>query len=197
MDSSQWDERYRAKALVWSAGPNQFLVQQVADLPVGRALDVACGEGRNSLWLAERGWDVVATDFSPVAIDKARIRAAELGLDIDFRVADATQPVDGEFDLVLLFYLQVPHDGMARALDACRKALAPGGLLLVVGHDARNLHEGYGGPQSAAVLYSPGDVTGWVDGLTIERAETVDRVVEKDGERHVALDVLVRARRPR
>jgi len=196
MDSSQWDERYRAKPLVWSAGPNQFLVEEVADLPVGRALDVACGEGRNSLWLAQRGWNVVATDFSPVAIDKARARATELGLDVDCRVADATDPVDGAFDLVLLFYLQVPRDGMARAVAACAQAVAPGGLLLVVGHDARNPHEGYGGPQSATVLYSPDDVTGWIDGLTIERAETVDRVVEKDGERHVALDVLVRARRP-
>jgi 2-polyprenyl-3-methyl-5-hydroxy-6-metoxy-1,4-benzoquinol methylase len=69
MDADDWNARYGAAELVWSAEPNRFLVAEVSDLPAGRALDVACGEGRNAIGLAERGWDVTGGDFSAVAID--------------------------------------------------------------------------------------------------------------------------------
>ncbi len=70
MDSRAWDERYAASELVWSSTPNQFVAAEVADLTPGRALDLAAGEGRNALWLAERGWQVTAVDFSLVGLDK-------------------------------------------------------------------------------------------------------------------------------
>jgi hypothetical protein len=56
MDAHAWDQRYAASEQVWSLGPNQFVASEVDDLPAGRALDLACGEGRNALWLAGRGW---------------------------------------------------------------------------------------------------------------------------------------------
>src|ERR1700712_1041252 len=76
MDAQTWDERYAAAGLVWSATPNQFVAAELAALPPGRALDLACGEGRNALWLADRGWQVTAVDFSRVALDKGRALAA-------------------------------------------------------------------------------------------------------------------------
>ena len=76
MDRHDWDARYAGEQLVWSAEPNRFLVAEVDGLPPGRALDVACGEGRNAIWLAEHGWMVTAVDFSAVAIDKGRRLAA-------------------------------------------------------------------------------------------------------------------------
>ena len=72
MDRHDWDARYAGEQLVWSAEPNRFLVAEVDGLTPGRALDVACGEGRNAIWLAEQGWTVTGVDFSPVALDKAR-----------------------------------------------------------------------------------------------------------------------------
>ena len=72
VDRNAWDERYAGDELVWSAQPNRFLVAEVETLPPGRALDLACGEGRNAVWLAERGWDVTGVDFSNVGLDKAR-----------------------------------------------------------------------------------------------------------------------------
>ena len=76
-----WDRRYAEPQLVWSAEPNRFLVEELAGLPPGRALDLACGEGRNAIWLARRGWEVTGVDFSGVAIDKAGRMAAEAGVE--------------------------------------------------------------------------------------------------------------------
>ena len=72
MNSEQWDQRYAGEELVWSAGPNIFVAGICAELAPGRVLDLAAGEGRNALWLAERGWQVTAVDFSQVAVDRMR-----------------------------------------------------------------------------------------------------------------------------
>jgi SAM-dependent methyltransferase len=193
MKPEDWDRRYAEKELVWSAGPNRFLAAEAADLEPGRALDLACGEGRNALWLAEQGWQVTAVDFSQVAVEKGRRIAAERGLDVDFVVADLLEHDPGEqaFDLVIVFYLQLPHDELDRVLRRAARAVAPGGTFLLVGHDLRNLAAGHGGPQDAAVLYTPEDVVASLGGLEVERAEPVERPV--DGA--VAIDALVRARR--
>ena len=71
MDAPEWDARYAATPMVWSAGPNALFAELAAGLPPGRALDVACGEGRTALWLAARGWQVRAVDFSPSASTRA------------------------------------------------------------------------------------------------------------------------------
>ena len=72
MDATGWDERYAASDLVWSAGPNRTVADEVGGLTAGTALDLGAGEGRNALWLAEQGWAVTAVDFSAVGLDKAR-----------------------------------------------------------------------------------------------------------------------------
>lgn len=198
MDADAWDERYAASDFVWSLEPNRFVAEVVGPLPPGRAVDLACGEGRNALWLAQRGWSVTAVDFSAVALDKGRRRAAQADLEIDWVVADVTTwtaPPDS-VDLVVIAYLQVPTSPRRTVLGHAARLLAPGGTLLVVAHDTANLEHGTGGPQSADVLYTPTDVRGDLDGsgLVIERAETVERPVA-DAERP-ALDCLVSARRP-
>ena len=76
MDRDAWNDRYRTAELVWSVDANQFVVAETADLLPGRALDLAAGEGRNAIWLAERGWAAIAVDFSDVALDKATALAA-------------------------------------------------------------------------------------------------------------------------
>lgn len=204
VDAKDWDARYAAADLVWSAGPNLWVAQLVAPLVPGRALDVAAGEGRNAIWLAERGWTVVAADFSPVAIDRAaRLARERLGEQDDrFRavVADATGPAPqgpAAYDLVLLCYLQLPADQRRQALRQAIDAAAEGGRVLVIGHAARNLDEGYGGPQDRGVLYDPQDVLDDVAGLpvTAERSEVRVRVADTpDGPRD-ALDTVVVLRR--
>ena len=195
MDAAAWDERYRSTDLVWGAPPNRFVVDELEDATPGRAVDLACGEGRNALWLAAHGWQVTGVDFSAVALDKAR-ELDTRGL-VDWVRADATGYHGEPVDLALLCYLQLPAAQRGRALRAAAATLAPGGLLLVVAHDARNLAEGTGGPKDPAVLYTAAGVTEDLagTGLVVERAGEVLRPVE--GAERPAIDTLVRARRPR
>ena len=201
MDRHQWDERYSGAEFEWSVNPNQFVAAELAGLPAGRALDLAAGEGRNSVWLAERGWSVTAVDFSRVGLEKGRKLSAARGLDdglIDWVVADLNEydPPRDAFELVLIAYLQVEAPLRARVLAGAAAALVPGGTLLIVGHDLTNLTEGVGGPQYPEVLYTPGAITAELPGLRIVRAERVRRIVERDGSTATAVDTLVRAERP-
>ncbi len=200
MDAKDWDRRYEGSTLLWTAEPNRFLVAEASGLPAGRALDLACGEGRNAVWLAERGFEVTGVDFSAVAIEKARGLAAARGVTGEWVAADllAYRPEPRAYDLVIVFYLQVPEADRRPILRAAGEAVAPGGTFLLVAHDSSNLAEGYGGPQDAAVLYTAADVAADLEGsgLEIVRADRVDRPVETDGGERVALDALVRARRP-
>ena len=199
MDTSQWDDRYATDDYVWKVEPNVFLVEEVAGLPVGRALDLACGEGRNAVWLAEQGWRVTGVDFSSVGLDKAGRLASERGVDVEWVCADATTwpAPDAGYELVAVFYLQLPPDQRRQAIGVAGRALAPGGTLLVVAHDQANLADGVGGPQDPAVLYRPEDVLADLEAtgveVVVERADTVERAVA--GAERPALDCLVRVRR--
>ena len=185
-----WDQRYESADLVWSAEPNQFLPGLVADLETGSALDLACGEGRNAVWLARQGWDVTGVDFSPVAIEKAW----QLGADeeVEWVVADVTDyEPDRQFDLAILFYLHVLPEDLAAVFERAIEALAPEGTLIAVGHAVRNLEEGYGGPQYPEILWSEDVIRPMLDGLGIlEMEERVRQVPDADA---TAIDLVIRA----
>jgi SAM-dependent methyltransferase len=200
VDRQQWDERYSRDEFEWSTRPNQFVAAELAGLPPGRALDLAAGEGRNAVWLAERGWRVTAVDFSRVGLDKGRKLGAARGIpdgQVDWVVADLTgyEPESEAFDLVLIAYLQVEAALRAKVLAGAAAALAAGGTLFVIGHDLTNLTEGVGGPQYPEVLYTPETIAAELPGLHILRAERVRRAVERDGAAGTAIDTLVRAER--
>jgi SAM-dependent methyltransferase len=183
VDAAGWDARYAASELVWSAEPNQFVAEVCADLSPGRALDLAAGEGRNAIWLAQRGWTVTATDFSRVGLDKGRQLADHAGVAerIAWVVADATTtdwPPD--FDLVVVAYLQLVEAERQAAVQRGFAALQPGGRFVLVAHDSSNLTEGTGGPPDPAVLMTAEDVLIDLTGEPFEvvRAERVPRAVE-------------------
>ncbi|WP_017596652.1 class I SAM-dependent methyltransferase [Nocardiopsis potens] len=206
MDSDAWDERYRAAELVWGAAPNRFVVEQTEDLAPGRALDVAAGEGRNAVWLAEQGWRVRATDFSPVAVERGRRLAAERGAEVEWDVADARTdaPEAGGYDLVLLAYLHLPAEERRRALAGAVRALAPGGRLVSIGHDRSNIEHGTGGPQEPSILHDAEEIAADLTAaardqgiaLDIGRAGRVLRPVRTEDGEAEAIDTLVVAERP-
>ena len=196
MKREDWDRRYGAVENLWSARPNRFLVAEVEELAPGRALDLACGEGQNAIWLAALGWRVEGVDYSPVAIAKARARAERDGVAAVFREADLVEyePERETYDLVLLLYLHLPAEEHRLVLRRAAGAVAPGGTLVVLGHDLLNTTEGVGGPSDTSLLYTPETVAAELTGLELETAERVLRDV--DGADRPAIDCLVRARRP-
>ncbi len=193
-----WDARYAATESLWSFEPNRFLVRETEGLVPGRVLDLACGEGRNALWLAARGWRVTAVDFSGVALERGRERAERDGLTVEWVEADVLRwaPPERGFDLVAILYLHLREAQLRPVLRRAADAVAPAGTLLVVAHDATNLADGHGGPQDPALLYTPADVTAAIHGLEVERAERVQRPVSTPAGERTAIDALVRAVRP-
>jgi len=191
-----WNQRYTASDLLWTAVPSRFLVAEIEGLRPGLALDLACGEGRNAVWLAERGWAVVGVDFSDVGLDTARRMAAERDVEVDFVHADLLtyEPEPQRYDLVCVLYLHLPADDRRRVLARAAAAVAPGGTFLLVGHDRENLEQGHGGPSNARVLFTADEVVRELPGLDVVKAERVLRLVE--GAARPAIDALVRARRP-
>ena len=192
MQKSDWNARYAASDLVWGTDPNHFVAEALADATAGRALDLACGEGRNAIWLAALGWQVTGVDFSKVAIERAGKLAEGRGVSVDWRVADVTRFRDeaGARSLVLISYLQVPRDDERAVLANACAALAKGGRLFMIGHALRNLAAGYGGPSSPDVLWDPDALRHDVEaaGLRVERCEEVERPVDTDDGPRVAID---------
>jgi SAM-dependent methyltransferase len=197
VEREDWNRKHGEAGLLFGAEPNRFLVAEVDGLEPGRALDLACGAGRNAVWLAEQRWTVTGVDFSDVALENARGLAAERGVEVDWVQADvrAWEPPAEAFDLVAVLYLQIPAEERRPVLARAAGAVAPSGTLLVVGHDLQNLNGGYGGPKDPRVLFTPEDVVADLLGLEIEKAERVLRPVETEDGEAQAIDALVRARR--
>jgi len=189
-----WDERHGARDPIESHEPDPSLAALLSGLAPGRALDLASGDGRNAIWLARQGWDVTAVDFSTVALERARSSAVAAGVDVDWVFADLVEwrPEPCSFDLVAIMFLHLPRDERRPVYAAAADAVAPGGLLLVVGHDLSNLTGGAGGPQDPKVLFTPTEITADLVDFTTETAETVTRNL---GDGRQAIDAVVLARR--
>ena len=138
MDIRGWDERYRSSqrpAEDFDAAPNPLLIETAQRLPAGKALDLACGTGRNALWLAEHGWCVTAVDGAPAAIEILQQRAFERGIRVDARIANLER---GEYriepstwDLIAIsYYLQ------RDLFEPAKQGVAPRGVLLAIVHIA-------------------------------------------------------------
>ncbi len=164
-----------------------FVATHLTDRPVGTALDLGAGEGRNAVWLAMQGWDVTAVDFSAVGLEKARRMAFDAEVELATVVSDVeTYEQVPPVDLVLLSYLQIPDNHQRRLLKRVTRWLNPGGLVLVVAHDKSNT---VGGPPDPAVCYSVDQTVAALEGLRIEVAE----VAQRETPAGIALDTVVLA----
>ena len=203
-NQADWDHRYGGEQL-WSGHPNGTLVHEVGDLPTGRALDVGAGEGGDAIWLAERGWAVSASDVSPQGLSRTREAAAQRGLTLTCLQADANarDPFPAAaFDLVSAQYASIPRTPDGRAVRNLLEAVAPGGTLLVVGHDveliremARTAHDGpifdpdaYVGVSDVAAAVA--DAPNWTVQVHDKRTRPHGAVST-----HHVQDVVLRARR--
>lgn len=200
MSASFWNDRYAKVDSVWSTAPNEFVVEFLNELPPGRMIDLAGGEGRNALWFAGRGWQAENADISSVAISKFLERAVSEGLydQVVGTTLEVDQPATFQLapaDLGVIAYLQIPHEQLKRSILDLVRALAPGATFFGVWHARENLADGFGGPQRPDVLPTMEELRAVTEtaGLHILTCELRDRFVEVDGVTHRAIDVVLQA----
>jgi len=188
MEREDWDRRWQERGFHCADDPVGVLAGELKPLTPGRALDLGCGAGRTALWLAERGWQVTAVDFSEAALSIARRH----GGDVDWVLADVREyePEPGAFDLALVLYMHLPPGERRAVLASAATALAACGTLAVLGHDVENIGSGAPGPSNPDLLYTPETIAAELQGLAVERAERLTRPVGVS----TAVDTLVVAR---
>jgi len=172
MDAKYWDAKYETPDYVYTKVVNRFVKEHCENLTPGTALDIAGGEGRNTVWLAEQGWRVENVDFSQIALDKCQALAEELGVSdkvattcasaIDF--TPKTTPVD----LAVIAYLQIPQADLAKAIKHVASQVKPGGHLVGVWHSRDNLEHSFGGPRDPEVLPNPELLASYLEGADFE-----------------------------
>jgi SAM-dependent methyltransferase len=201
-DEEFWDARYGQSDQIWSGNPNTVLVREATGLEPGRALDLGCGEGADAIWLAQQGWRVTATDISGVALDRAARHAvaAEVADRIDWQRHDlgASFP-DGVFDLVSAQFLHSLGDmPREKILRTAASAVAPGGVLLVVGHAGpppweHDQHPGLHLPTPQEVLEALELPDGEWEALLCEEHERSQ--ISPDGQPSIRTDNALKVRR--
>lgn len=192
-----WDERYDGHDYVFGHEPNVWMADNAELLKPGmRALLPGDGEGRNGVWLAQRGLDVTTVDASAVGIDKARRLAAERGVDLDIQIADLRDwdaPV-AAFDVVISAFLHVGPDDRAGLHQKLAATLKPGGLLLLEGFTPDHLGIGKGGPKDTRMMFTEDRLRDdFADRLDIEYLETLETELPAS-ERHGGPAVVIRLR---
>ena len=189
-----WDERYQAaEGYLFGEAPNVFLAAQKSRLPAsGSALAVADGDGRNGVWMAEQGLDVLAVDGSSVALDKSRNLAAARGVTMRHERVDLFAWDFGHerFDVIAAIFIQFANpEQRTRMFRAMQDALKPGGLLLLEGYRPEQLDYGTGGPPDAENMYTEPMLREAFDGLAIEHLESYDAELHEG--RHEGMSALI------
>ncbi len=200
--SDFWNQRYAVEEYVFGTEPNAFLAAQARRfVPGQQVLAVADGEGRNGVWLARQGLEVLAVDVSPPALDKARKLAARHGVTLETEQADlfAWEWGENRFDAVVAIFIQfVPAGGRRRLHQLMRQALKPGGLILLQGYTPKQLEFKTGGPAERDNLYTADDLRSDFAALEILELRECEREVD-EGAGHRGMSALVEmvARKPR
>jgi cyclopropane fatty-acyl-phospholipid synthase-like methyltransferase len=189
-----WNKRFSEQSYLFGTEPNAFLSSQRARLRPGmRALAIADGEGRNGVWLAEQGLNVLSVDFSPVALKKADELAATAQVTLETECVDLATWDWGapRFDLVAAIFIQfAAPDLRDHIFQKMKDVLVPGGLLLLEGYGPKQLAFGTGGPQDVNKLYTPAllkEAFGDLDILALEEYEAD----LSEGERHKGMSAVV------
>lgn len=182
-----WNQKYRIDEWLYTKVENRFVKELCEPLPPGKAIDLAGGEGRNSMWLAKRGWQVEDVDFSSVALRKFRAWVAEESANDPTLAARChTTKADARgfksklapADLGVIAYLQIPQDELAAAITGLVAKLKPGADLVGVWHSLDNLAGGFGGPRNPDVLPSVERIREILESLPVD----IESLENRDGQ---------------
>lgn len=188
-----WDQRYAGEEYFYGTEPNAFLVSQANRLQPGmKCLAVADGEGRNGVWLAEQGLDVLSVDASPVAQAKAQKLAQARGVQMRFGQVDLLQWAgDESYDVVAAIFIQfVGPDLRAQQFTNLKQHLKPGGLLLLQGYTPKQLEYKTGGPSQIENLYTAPMLRELCADLEILHLAEYDSVI-REGMGHSGMSALI------
>jgi cyclopropane fatty-acyl-phospholipid synthase-like methyltransferase len=189
-----WDQRYSAPEYIFGTGPNLFLAsQRHLFKPGDRVLDIACGEGRNSVWLASLGCDVLGMDVSPLALNKARQLAADRAVTVAWQEADVRswQWQPDAFDAVVCIFIQFADPSQrARLFSGLQATLKPGGKLVLQGYTPKQVEYKTGGPPQAAHMYTTAMLRDAFAGLDIVHLHEHEDVLS-EGTKHVGRSALI------
>ncbi len=190
----RWNGRFSAEGYLFGTEPNLFLASQRDLLKPGmRALCVADGDGRNSVWLARQGLKVTAFDFSPVGVEKARRLAADAGVTVDHRECDIYRWdwSEASYDVVVAIFIQFSGPPERTSIfKGMTRALAPGGLLILRGYRPEQINYGTGGPPDATMLYSEVELRNAFSDLKIVHLSSHDEMVA-EGSAHRGMSAVV------
>lgn len=195
----KWDKKYAVEEYLFGRAPNDFLRSQHWRIDGRRVLSIGDGEGRNSAWLATKGFDVTAVEGSAVGVEKAKALASEAGVSVQHHVCDLLDwdwPV-AAFDAVASIFVHFADPPRREVHDRIRRTLRPGGLLLVEAFHKRQFDEESGGPPLDLLYDAPSLHEGFLDFTTLEAFE--GRVLLKEGARHSGPGEVIRlvAQKPR
>jgi len=174
-----WNERYSQPGYIYGTKPNDFLVSMVGAIPPGRVLCLAEGEGRNAVFLASRGYEVVAVDSSEVGLEKAQQLAAAQGVAITTVVADLRDfPIEpASWEGIVSIFCHVPRELRVPLHSAVVNGLKPGGVFILEGFTPQQLGRGTGGPPNVELLMSLADLRTELAGLKMVHACEIEREV--------------------
>ena len=197
MSAEEWNKRYESMPSLWQREPNAALVEFVATLEPGRALDLGAGEGRNSVWLATQGWETTALDVSDVALARAAERADAEGVPLHPVVGDwrEYEPEPASLHLVVVSFMHPDAQERPAMYGRAARALVPGGHLFVTGVHATDF--GRRGPPDRERLHTPERLREALEPFfEVLRCDTITYERERAGEIEAVTDVVGIARRP-
>ncbi|MBI9048122.1 MAG: class I SAM-dependent methyltransferase [Anaerolineaceae bacterium] len=176
-----WDERYSQHAYAYGTQPNEFLSNQISQLPTGQALSIGEGQGRNAVYLAKQGYAVTAVDASSVGIQQAGMFASQEQVEINFINADlaAYKIESSKWNLILSIYCHLPSEVRKSVHQQVVNGLAPGGMFLLEAFSPQQIHNQTGGPKNPDMLASLDQLQSELDGVTFIIAQQIEREVEE------------------
>lgn len=187
-----WDDRYSAEGWAFGTEPNDFLKQEAHRIPPGRVLCLGEGEGRNAVFLAEQGYEVVGVDRSQVGMDKAQALAQERGVFIETVVSSIEDfdLTEGEWQGIISVFFHLPPELRKKVHSAVVKGLAPGGILILEGFTPKQLDRATGGPPHLDRLLSLPDLEEELSDLEFLVAHETEREIH-EGRMHTGLSSVV------
>jgi hypothetical protein len=179
MDKAFWDSKYSSDEYIYTKEVNRFVKESLSDLPPGKMIDLAGGEGRNTVFFAEKGWQAENIDLSSVGLEKCERLAAEKNVsELVFTTNASASDFESKLapvDLGVIAYLQIPQTELAVAIERLVSKIKSGGVFFGVWHALENLKDGFGGPQNPDLLPSESSMKTLLSSLPLEIAFVTNR----------------------